>query len=401
MKFNLTEFAIFFVILNAAKVPLAFLGVHHSVASFLQLSLIFIFGIAFFIRQRGQVGDLVSSIFLIYHLLLTVREFALVLVGGGGSVSLEAVALSSARSVSIYILYLMFRKPPENFNASAVLKVVAFYLLMTSIVSALQTPLSPFSGIFSSQLSDITSGNHLGYFRSTGGVGGTVIDYAVYLSFSAFLLFLVRDRYSPLLLALVVFAFGFGTYFAFSRSLFVVTFAAVSSMVFTYGRRFSTFVFLMLAILLSANFDRIFIAWNSLQDLSFEISGQSDVNRHDGWEAALDNQSFFELAFGTGVGVNTGFGSIGGKVSGDGFAVSYIVEYGLFGLVLLVLMIFRFLSFRYKSITLRIPIFLIFLFVIGVNSGFEKTFNYGYFFIVVTVVSLLLRGRRLDPMIAA
>ncbi|AUJ65721.1 hypothetical protein B9057_15050 (plasmid) [Aestuarium zhoushanense] len=393
MTFNLTKFVMYFVLLNAAKIPLAFLGFHHSLASFLQLSLILSFGIAILINENGKVGDLFSSAFFLYHAVMIMKQYLLFTAGANASISSVAISLSASRVLSLYFLYIIFKHRVSNFNGEAVLKILIFYLALTSTVSALQTPLSPLSEILISRLNDITSGNHLGYFRSTGGVGGTVIDYAVYLSFCSLLFFIFRHQKKKILSMAYIIAFGFGVYFAFSRSLFVISVFVISMLTFTYGRRIAILTILLFAILIIIKLDIILHYLNLIQELSAELSGQSDVSRLNGWSAALNEVSVVEILFGVAVGVNSGFGSIGGKVSGDGFAVTYIAEYGVFGLILLALMMYKFLTLFYKDGIYKLISFLALAFTILVNSGFEKVFNYGYFFIIIATSSFFIPKR--------
>lgn len=393
MRINLNNFCLLFVVLNAIKLPLAFLGIHHATATIAQLFLIFIIFCATFIKEKASVGDMAANIFALFHTILILKEFVLVFIEGGSAASLASISVSATRTMSFYFLYIIFKHNISRFDADFALKILIYYLIFTSTISVLQAPSSPLFGVLNATLFDITSGNHLGFFRSTGGIGGTVIDYVVYLSFSSLLLFVFQYIKKRRLFLLYVLAFGVGMYFSFSRSLILVFLIVLLSFAFSFFQKRTIFITFVFFVSIIFNFQYFVNFWNFIVEINMQISGQSDISRLLGWKILLGDKSISELLIGSAVGVNSGFGALGSKVSGDGFVVTYISEYGVIGFMIFLMLINQFLSGATQNRSLKFIFFVILITCILINSGYEKLFNYFYFFTVVIVISSLERKK--------
>jgi len=385
------DFLIFIILstflLNTLKVPFALiLGLNHAFLSLLLLVIILTSGIiVLFFNGLYKKCNFIGLIFIFYHASMFSRQVLVNIIDGAHFSDYISAVFSFIRVLSIFLLYIIFLNPLP-LKVKKYVWLVPAYLIFTTTIAFLQTPISPISSFLASGLSDVTSANHLGFFRSTGGVGGTVVDYSVYLTITCFFIYGISVgnlRMVPSLVAILL-----GLFFCFSRASFLTSGLLLVGWIFrpSSTHRSLKVIVLFLSFVLALIFHDVLIQKIRHVVFLLEISaGSSDIDRILGWNSLLSQLNFFSAVFGNEVGGNTGFYvDDATKVSGDGAIFSHLFDYGIIGVILLILV---YMSFIRRMVCNRYDFWFLSVALISimfVNSGIEKIFNYTYFFVALS-----------------
>ena len=263
----------------------------------------------------------------------------------------------------------------ENINIKLINKFIFIFVIYFTLVALIQNPYISSAGseLLSNVGGNITSRNAF-FFRSNGGIGGNVIDFATLLIILTFYFVGRRDynfkSYS------IIFAIIICLFLSFSRSsilLFCLYFLTVKL------RRKSIFLvtfMLSMFYFIYNDSDVATILYNY-----DEMVGHSDESRLNGWSHIFtDFSSIDDYIFGKKMGANTGFYLNGtSKVMGDGSLFTYYYDYGIFGILFLFA---SFISVIFSSdlpYSLKWPIFICTFFLLIINSGLEKNLVYSLF----------------------
>jgi hypothetical protein len=257
------------------------------------------------------------------------------------------------------------------------------YFLVTVIYSSLQYPLFFDIDWIRYAGGNITSGNGAGMFRSNGGMGGTVIDYANFLLAISWVLFFTNFKKGHIKVMLYA-IFSLASYLIFSRSLFVAL--LLMFMIHVLAPKnlknfllMTIFTFLII-LLLIFNFE-------SVVDFYYKVSGHSDLKRIQSWYDLFVNISLIEIFTGVTLGGNTGLFSAGvNKISGDGFITGFTYDAGLVVLVMFLGIIIHRIYLIPCNLKIRFSIIFSFLLMLMINSGFEKLFVVMTYILAIFIV---------------
>lgn len=271
------------------------------------------------------------------------------------------------------------------------------YFILTLLYSILQTPY--FFGfeygdilgynkakdllVLSTAGGNVVSVNHLGFFRSSGGIGGTAVDYANYLLAVSWVIFFTdyRRPYIKYILYILLF---FGAFICFSRALFLTLFVMLSIYALT-PKNYKDFIFSILCfssilIFIGLNFDSIFNFWN-------ELANNSDMKRIRSWFELFENVTWLQILIGVDLGGNSGIMMPGVyKLSSDGFVTSFIYDAGLIIFIVFIVVIIRPIHIMRSNLRVKASIIFSFFLMLGINSGFEKLFIVMTYILSISIV---------------
>ena len=101
---------------------------------------------------------------------------------------------------------------------------------------------------------------------------------------------------------------------------------------------------------------------------------------------------------GTQPGANTGFFIDGGrKITADGFILSWFYDYGLFGVILFIALIWAAFDQLRLPLSDRLAIFASWFVMTFVNSGFDKMFIVIFFFVTLIALKDIVRANSVAP----
>ena len=279
----------------------------------------------------------------------------------------------------VYILQvLLARDRSLNFFLN-LRKIFISYFVLTVIYSFLQTPYffgltyeQAFNDLIMSQAGgNIVSANHLGFFRSSGGIGGTAIDYANYLLATSWIIFFTdyKNKYIKYILYIL---FTWSVFICFSRALFLTLFL----MFFIYlvmpknYKELAVSFFILVVISLLLAFNMV-----SIIDFFSELANNSDAKRIQSWFDLFKNLSFFDVLIGVDLGGNSGIMEKGiYKLSSDGFVTSFIYDAGLIAFILIFGVIVKPIYLMPARWRTKFSMIISLLIILVINSGFEKLF---------------------------
>jgi hypothetical protein len=367
-------FLVFF--LNAIKPLLDFyLKVPNNIVTILQ-SFLFLFSAAILIGKRIFELHPLVYIFITYLLLRTFVE----LLDGEGSLLQPSVLL--LRDFIFILGFPLLRLVKLSKISGCILSILLSYLAFTVMVSVVQQTDSSLTTLFSNYGGNITSGNHLGFSRSNGGIGGTVVDYAVFCVYVllGFVFMTEKSPYRYLALTLILIA----AYLCFSRILILIIFLLIFGFIYKSLRRaiFASVILIFLFILYYQDFS----TWI---ELYFEMIGSSDAGRMGSWDEVLDSLSGLNLFIGKSMGLNSGYVAEGfSKITADGHILGTLYDIGLIGLLLyflcICLQVRRATSSRFSFVSIMVLLLIVF----QVNSGAEKIIN----MITFVLMLMMLKG---------
>lgn len=395
---NSIRFLILIIFLTAfaKSISAFFIGVDHSAFTLVNFISLIVFGflvIALFIQRVKIDVPVLSLIFIVYHAVLYFIH-ATVDIFIGDHFGLISSTFAFFRNFSIFALFIIISLGRASSNEFLLIKLITLLAVFTTIVSLLQHPVNPYNYVINARLGDIVSANHLGLFRTTGGLGGTVVDYSFYLVVTAIFLYAAKlPQIGTLLFALLL---SGGIILSFSRSSIIVAIILLFAYIFKHHkvlRGVLVFIFLCSFAVFGQNYFSTLVG--DIFTLFKVASGDSDVMRVEGWMRMIDRMNLFSLIFGTDVGGNTGlYLDNRQKFAGDGYLISHIFDFGLFGTMLLMSLIFKSIQIAGLSRFDHYLVFFVLVFTLTINSGFEKVFNFSYLFICL--YCLKIRDRRLN-----
>jgi hypothetical protein len=316
--------------------------------------------------------DLISFLFLFFILIKLLTELFLNIFEGNlvGIISPIYVTLRAFLMVYMFKIVLSNQRSKYFFEKSLLILII--YFLITIIYSILQNPLTFGNTIVSEYGGNSTSGNGFGFFRSNGGIGGTVVDYANFLLAVGWVLFFAYFKNSNVRKVLLI-LFLISVVMCFSRSLFLCIFFIAS----VFLINFSNIKRSLLSIFLIASF--IFLLAINFITLvqGYETGfGNSDVYRIISWLKLFENFTFIEYISGRELGGNTGLFLTDQKykISGDGYITGFIYDAGLIGLGLTLLVIINGVLKINATLRVKFSILGSLILMLAINSGFEKLF---------------------------
>lgn len=372
--FTNTLFLVFcFIFLSNALKPWIdfYTPIHYQIITLTQFIVLLGF-LTIFAKSFYKSIDLASFIFLAYITIKLLFQIFIYFYNGNlaGVVSPFYVLLRSFLIVYMVRAVMQIDKKENFYNKCY--KIFFLYLIVTFVYSILQNPLFINNPIVSEYGGNSTSGNAFGIFRSNGGIGGTVIDYANFLlaiSWVAFFSAFKNKNFQKFLILI----FLISSIFCFSRSLFLC-------MVFMFtvlAINFSNIKRIFLSILLITTFS-IFFLYNFLflYEGYLNWSGNSDVYRLSQWQDLFKDFTLIEYLVGKELGGNTGLFVTPErfKISGDGFVTGFVYDAGIIGISLTLLVLFKAIFNMSVSFKVKICIFGSLILMLVINSGFEKLF---------------------------
>lgn len=256
-------------------------------------------------------------------------------------------------------------------------KIIWKYFYVTIGVSIIQAfHIQPFYEIFSKYGGNLISGNILGVVRTTGGIGGTVIDYAVFI-----ILFYLILLNSYKVEILHVIAIIIASLLAFSRIVFVIilmgTIYKAFFLLFKSGKFLQKILIISCIIFLGFVFSRINITITNEQLQFIEsFQGTHEEARFNMWKNVRKSLKGASLIVGVSMGNNTGLPTQGTKpVSADGYFQGFAYDFGILGLTLYIL----FLLIKIKKVAVSKKDFLLIILLFSItciiNSGITKPSN--------------------------
>ena len=281
-------------------------------------------------------------------------------------------------------------------NLSCILWI---YFMLTILISILQMTDSHIGDVFANYGGNEMSGNIYGITRGTGGIGGTVIDYAILIILYA-LLYTTYDNkgierflYLSSLIIASLLVFSRVVFLVFMLMLAFYIFGNVLSVKIKKSFIVMSIITILIAILMRVYYDdfKIYFVYDS-------ASEASDIARINQWGNVFDDLGNTSYIIGNSMGRNTGFPdeSVKGKLAYDGHFLAFLADYGILGLSLYVMYL---LCSVYKAINRKkeaiIFVFILFT-ALNINSGFDKFFNIYIFPIILMVVrqNFIMRKRR-------
>jgi len=371
-------------ILNALKPWIDYwTPLHYQFVTLFQFSLLVFFITFFNVNFYKKIG-LLAFLLLFYVLLRFFTQTIIDLFSENflGIISSFYYVFRTFLLVYLFQIYLTFERNDNVFQSSK--NLLISYFLLTFIYSLMQHPLFFDNALIREQGGNLMSGNYWGFFRTNGGIGGTVIDYANFLLGVSWVLFFTtfESRKVKFFLLFVLVA---SSILCFSRALFLAWFLILCIHVISFKnipRIILSFTILLVppAVLLMLNFD-------SLVNFYYSGFGDSDIYRLQSWIMLFDNFSILEYMTGRELGGNTGlFLGETYKISGDGYITGTIYDAGLFMLFLLIGFIVKTVFSIQCSIKIKLSIIGSLLIMMIVNSGFEKLFIVMTYVISIAII---------------
>ncbi len=342
-----------------------FFGISNQLITGLQLILLLLSFLYFSLHTRGNMGIL-TLLVLIY---VCLRYFAELQIMFFSEFKLEYLIASTYSAVRIAMFFLFLHVLSFNLSRQCIdrLKnIFLSYFIYTFAISALQHPLIFDVAVLRDAGGNVVSGNGLGIFRSTGGIGGTVIGYANYL-LAVFWIIFYGSRIGHGFGKFVTSAFIFSVVFCFSRSMFLSIFIILFlEMVFRFRMSHYFFLSILLIVLPFVNFEVILDGYRDM--IRF-----SDFARLEQWRLLAENLDLLTFFMGNQVGENTGLHTSGMRtISGDSFLLGTLNDFGLIGLALFIAStIYAVRRFKLKKNHTMGILATLFL-MLMVNSGFLK-----------------------------
>jgi len=374
----------FIFITNALKPWIDFYTpIHYQLITVTQFIILVGF-LTIFSKKFYKTLDLIAFIFLSY---ISIKLFfeSFLYIYENNILEISSPAYVLLRSFLIVYLFrsVLDNNKGINFYNSA-MKILFCYLIVTIIYSILQNPLFFANSIVSEYGGNSTSGNSFGIFRSNGGIGGTVIDYANFILAVGWVAFFAQYR-NKNFKRLCILLFFISSIFCFSRSLFLCMIFMFTVMVINFSniKRILLSIFLIAASTIAFSYNFIF-----LYEGYSGWSGNSDVYRLSQWQELFVDFSYLDLLVGKELGGNTGLFVTPDryKISGDGFITGFIYDAGLLGIILTLLIIAKAIFSISVNIKVKICILGSLMLMLIINSGFEKLFIIFCYILAIGIV---------------
>ena len=385
----LTSFLGIFFLLNGLKPWIdIYFGISNQLVTGLQL--ILCLSILQILTLKKFRLSIFLSFFLIFIFSRYFSELLILFAEDASAPSFVSASFSALRFYMFVLLLLLLGRLENNSKVVIIRKIFIAYFILTMIYSIMQHPYLLDISFLRTAGGNIVSGNHLGILRMNGGIGGTVISYSNFLLAVSWVLFYCKfDKsftYKCLLLC-----FGISTILCFSRSLFICL-LVMFFVDLIMKKRLKTLMLLTISLCL-ATFMLDGILTMIIDGYKLMV-GESDVGRISGWISMFGNSSSLEILMGSNVGGNTGLFTGGlTKVSGDGFIMGTINDFGIIG-VITFYCLFVYSVFKLPNISpsVGISIVLTFMIMLFVNSGFEKLIVMLSYFVALLIISYMPSG---------
>lgn len=297
-------------------------------------------------------------------------------------------AFSAVLRFVVFILslnYVTFSNPSRE-GAYKVARYSLLFFCFTLIASLIQMFYwMPMHNLFLTVGGNMVSSTALNNIRVNGAVGGTVIAYGVYIVLCCFIVIFGHTEYG--MLGKVFFTTGIivTMFMNYSRACFIGVAIAFGGWFFFFKFKKLRNVYKFISIILVLS---ICYWYFSTDNMMVRYIFQNDIYRSvsDGKriEASIigiaQMNTLTKKLFGIAVGQNTGFAT-GGKILGDGAIVSFLIDYGIVGIILATaffIEIIHALKMRAsdkKSRSLIIIMFFDFFVLLVINSGFFENIN--------------------------
>jgi len=299
-----------------------------------------------------------------------------------GIVSSFYVVLRTFLLVYLFQIFLTFQRGESVYTSTKT--ILLSYFLVTFLYSLMQHPLFFDSALMREEGGNLISGNYWGFFRTNGGIGGTVIDYANFLLAVSWVLFFTTFKNSKVKLFLLVVLVA-SSILCFSRALFLAWFVILCIYIISFKNLprilLSTVLLIGLPILL------LVLNFESLVTFYSSGFGDSDLYRFQQWRLLYDNFSPLEYIVGRELGGNTGlFLGATYKLSGDGFITGSLYDSGLLMVFLLIGFIVNTVFSIRCNFRIKLSIIGSLLVMMIANSGFEKLFMVMTYVISIAII---------------
>lgn len=371
------------VLLNALKPWLDYwTPLHYQVITAFQF-LLLTFTVTFLNKSFYKQISFLGAVLLLFILIRFFAETLVDLLEGDilGIVGSLYVVVRVFLLVYLFQILLSSNRHESVYRASKFLLIS--YFLLTFFYSLMQHPEILDIQMMREAGGNLTSENYWGFFRTNGGIGGTVIDYANFLLAVSWVILFTpsKNKYIKFFLFLVLVC---SLILCFSRALFLALFfifAVYSISIKSIPKLLLSLVFVAISTLyMIINIDPLF-------ELVSSVAGDSDLYRLESWAALFKDFVFIEYFLGKELGGNTGL-FIGEryKISGDGFITGTIYDSG----ILMVVILLGFIANTIFSIncTWRIKFSIMgsLLVMLVINSGFEKLFTVMIYVISIAII---------------
>ena len=342
---------------------------HYQIITAFQFVLLLFF-ITFLNKNFYKKIDLFAAFLLLYVL---TRFFAQTLIDlfEGDIIGIASSLYVVARTfllVYLFQIYLTFQRDDSVYRSTKTLLLI--YFLLTFLYSLIQHPSIFDSALMREEGGNLVSGNYWGFFRTNGGIGGTVIDYANFLLAVSWVLFFTPFKNSKVKFFLLVILVA-SSILCFSRALFLAWFVILC--IYSISFKNVPRILISVALLISLPVFLLILNFESIVSFYHSGFGDSDLYRVQQWKLLYVNFSPLEYIVGRELGGNTGlFLGETYKISGDGFITGSIYDAGLLMVLLLIGFIVNTVFSIQCSIRIKLSIIGSLLVMMIVNSGFEK-----------------------------
>lgn len=375
-------------LLNIFRLIGAISGIPYQIFTIFQyfVILISIFKIKFLNIKNFDLY-LVSS-FLSYHVLRVIAEIShqLIVNDNKSEIIIIASSFTGLRILCISILFCKLLTYHPNRKEIIVLQNIVLVLLVYSLsISLLQNPFIYGASWLEDLGGNITSGNHLGIYRSNGGLGGTVIMYANYLVLTLYYIHFTNLKRIQVNLLTIFYFLSIAL--CFSRSVFLIM-----AILFLYRRfaKVKIYHFVVLSGLLIIGLiyaDTVLNSFSSIWETYDVMRGKSDNGRIDGWAKSINHNEVTYHMFGVETGRNTGLLTGGvDKLNADGYILAHYYDFGIIGVLLLNCILIRSFIIAFENKYDGLAYSASFLLLLFINSGFDKIFIVTYLFMILIYI---------------
>lgn len=373
---------------NILRLIGALAGIPYQIFTMLQYILVILMGYSMKLYSIKSLDLYLVTSFTAYHLMRVLAEILHRFIKSD-SVSDVMIIASTFTGLRIACISILFCKlltyRPKLKDAVLSNKVIIIILSYTLLISILQNPFL-FGVTWLQDIGgNITSGNHLGIFRSNGGLGGTVIMYANYLVITLYYIHFYNFGKVSYISVLIMFLVS--SFLCFSRSVFLI-------MIFLLLCRRFLNIHALPYIIMSAVMafslvyhETVYEIINNIWITYDEMRGISDLDRQAGWIRSINHSSVFYHLLGSETGRNTGLLTGGmSKLNADGYILAHYYDFGLIGCVLLIAVILRSFLVSFDSLGTGYIYGVSFLILLFINSGFDKIFIVTYLYMVLIYI---------------
>lgn len=343
--------------------------------------------VALVIINGGRMIKLRRETLIYIAYLITISFFSIV-IGTGTFVQIFSSTLRFL-TLAFSLNYVVKQESSWEYSKQ-VANCSLIYFLITVIASMIQLfPNNYLSNVLTTMGGNMISSTSLMNTRVNGAIGGTVIGYAVFIVLNSFVFILGEHLYSKKQKVIYLFGIVISMFLNYSRACFLGVAIALGGYFFLLYYPKLSMKYKILAVILLIGL----ICWyiftdNTMIRYMFEVDQYRKVSNSKRIEDSIlglkQMDSFSKMIFGVSVGKNTGF-SESGKVLGDGAIISYILDYGILGLVCCI----TFFVKTWKKIKCRLEnklkkrvidiVFVDLILMLVINSGFFENMNIMFF----------------------